>query len=183
MLGLSPQKSGNKHFGNWTVFMRWSGFWLCTRGGSRDGWSGKADLQRSWFHPTQLFLSLDLWCKDLVPQKRGKNCFGHWTVFMRWSGVWLCTRDGWLKADLLRSWFHPAQLFLSLDLWCKDLVPQKRGKNCFGHWTVFMRWSGVWLCTRDGWLKADLQRSWFHPAQLFLSLYLWCKDLVPKKRV
>ena len=175
MQRIGPQKESIKHFRNWAVFMRWSGVWLCTR----DGWL-KADLQRVGFtlHNSSLVLICD--AKTWSPKKSIKH-FGNWTVFMRWSGVWLCTRDGWLIADPQRSWFHPAQLFLSFDLWCKDLVPKKRGKNCFGHWTVFMRWSGVWLCTRDGWLKAGPQRSWCHLAKLFLSLYLWCKDLVPKK--
>ena len=48
---------------------------------------------------------------------------------MRWSGVRLCTRDGRLKAGPLRGWCHPNNLFLSLDLWCKDLVPRKENKN------------------------------------------------------
>ena len=117
----------------------------------------------------------------LCPQKSVKNCFGPWTVFMRWSSVWLCTRDGRLKAGPLRDQCHRAELFLSLDLWCEDLVPPPQ-KKCFGHWTVFMRWSDVWLWTRDGWLKADSLRSWFYPTRLFLSLGLWCKDLVPRKR-
>ena len=141
--------------------------------------------QLGQFHPTNLFLSLNLWCKDLARQKKRKSiwseyieCFGPWTVFMRWSESGLCTRDGWLRADQ----FHPTNLFLSLNLWCKDLARQKKRKSiwseyieCFGPWTVFMRWSESGLCTRDGWLRADQ----FHPTNLFLSLNLWCKDLVP----
>ena len=176
MQRLGPQKESIKHFGNWAVFMRWSGVWLCTR----DGWL-KADLQRVGFtlHNSSLVLICD--AKTWSPKKSIKH-FGNWTVFMRWSGVWLCTRDGWLKADLQRVGFtlHNSSLVLICD--AKTWSPKKSIKH-FGNWTVFMRWSGVWLCTRDGWLKADLQRSWFHPTQLFLSLYLWCKDLVPKKRV
>ena len=57
------------------------------------------------------------------------ECFGHWTVFMCWTESGLCTRDGWLKADPQRSQFHPTNLFLSLNLGCKDLVPQKGGKE------------------------------------------------------
>ena len=72
-------------------------------------WSVKADHpQKSQFHPTNLFLSLNLWCKDLVPQKKRKrkssecvDCFGHWTVFMHWTESGLCTRDGWLISE---SW-------------------------------------------------------------------------------
>ena len=82
-------------------------------------------------------LVLNLWCKDLVPQKKRKRkcsecveCFGHWTVFMCWTESGLCTRVmGDFRADPQRSQFHPTNLFLSLNLWCKDLVPQKRGKG------------------------------------------------------
>ena len=86
---------------------------------------------------------------------------------MCWTESGLCTRDGWLKADPQRSQFHPTNLFLSLNLWCKDLVPKKRKRkcsecvDCFGHWTVFMRWTESGLCTRDGWLRADPQRVSF----------------------
>ena len=91
----------------------------------------------------------------LGPQKRGKNCFGYWTVFMHWSGVWLCTRDGRLKTDPLTRvgvTLYNSSLVLICD--AKTWSPKKR-KNCFRNWTVFMRWSVVWLCTRDGWLKTD----------------------------
>ena len=131
-------------------------------------WSVKADHpQRSQFHPTNLFLSLNLWCKDLVPQKKRKrkssecvDCFGHWTVFMHWTESGLCTRGGWLRADHpQRSQFHPTNLFLSLNLCCKDLVlhekkKKKKGKavsvrlfwplDCLyalnREWTLYKRW-------------------------------------------
>ena len=134
----------------------------------------------------------------LGPTKKRKRkscecveCFSHWTVFMCWTESGLCTRDGGLRADALRSQTHchPTNLFLSLLLRCKDLVPQKRGKvnavsvECFGHWTVLMRWTVNGLCKRVmGDFGADPQRSQFHPIKLFLSLNLWCKDLVPQKR-
>ena len=40
-------------------------------------------------------------------------------------------RDGGLRADALRSQTHchPTNLFLSLNLLCKDLFPQKREKE------------------------------------------------------
>ena len=168
----------------WTLYKRWvTKSWLSTR---------------SQFHSTNFFLSLNLWCKDLVPQKRRKgsamsvlNFFGHWTVFMRWTESGLCTRHGGLRADALRSQTHchPTNLFLSLLLRCKDLVPKKRGKGkavsveCLGHWTVLMRWTVNGLCKRVmGDFRADPQRSQFHLTNLFLSLNLWCKDLVPQKR-
>ena len=84
----------------------------------------------------------------------------------------------------------PNKSLWGLNLWCKDLVPQKRMKricsecvDCFGHWAVFMCWTESGLCTRDGWQRADHpQRCQFHPTNLFLSLNLWCKDLVPLKK-
>ena len=134
----------------------------------------------------------------LGPTKKKKRkscecveCFGHWTVFMCWTESRLCIRDGGLRADALRSQTHchPTNLFLSLLLRCKDLVPKKRGNGkgvsveCLGHWTVLMRWTVNGLCTRVmGDFRADPQRSQFHPTNLFLSLNLWCKDLVPQKR-
>ena len=90
--------------------------------------------------------------ESVLPNKsqKGKGYAGnvlilsYRTVFMHWWESWLCTRDGCLRAEpLKRSQFHPANFFLSLNLWCKDLVPQKRKKissecvDCFGQWTVF----------------------------------------------
>ena len=172
------KKKEKNRFRHWTVFMRWSGFWLCTRDGRLN-----AEPLRGQCHPKNIFLSLDLWCKDLFQQKQKQNGLGHWTVFICYSGFWLCTRDGRLKACPLGDCCHPKNLFLIHDLWCKDLVWRKKRKNCFGHWTVFMRWSGVWLCTRDGRLIAYPIRDCCHPKNLFLSLDLWCKDLVLKKRI
>ena len=119
------------------------GFLTCTRDGRL-----KAGLLRDCCHPNNIFLGLDLWYKDMVWQKKKKkekNCFRHWTVFMRWSGFWLCTRDGRLNAEPLRGQCHPKNIFLSLDLWCKDLFQQKQKQNGFGHWTVFICYSGFWL--------------------------------------
>ena len=48
---------------------------------------------------------------------------------MCWQGVELCTRDKRLKAGPLRGWCHPNNLFLNLDLWCKDLVPPKKNET------------------------------------------------------
>ena len=48
---------------------------------------------------------------------------------MCWLGFWLCTRDGRLKAGLLRDCCHPNNLFLGLDLWYKDMVWQKKKRK------------------------------------------------------
>ena len=131
-------------------------------------------LKVSQLHPTNLFLSLNLWCKDLVPKKgkgeevsvwlfRPRDCLSmlnrKWTFYKRWVPQ---------KADSTGV-VSPKILFLSLDLWRKDLVPQKKKEkekekekqwvcDFSGHWTVFMHWTESGLCTRDGWLKPNLQR-------------------------
>ena len=138
-------------------------------------WSVKADHpQRSQFHPKNLFLSLNLWCKDLVPQKKRKrkssecvDCFSHWTVFMHWTESGLCTRDGWIRTDPQRGQFLPTNLFPGLICDAKTWSHKKKKRKricgecvyCFGHGTVFMHQTESGLCTRDGWLRADPQRS------------------------
>ena len=106
----------------WTLYKRWvTKSWLSTR---------------SQFHSTNFFLSLNLWCKDLVPQKRRKGSAMSVLNFLA-TGLSLCAEQredfvhGGLRADALRSQTHchPTNLFLSLSLWCKDLVPQKRRKG------------------------------------------------------
>ena len=124
----------------------------------------------------------------LGPTKKRKRkscecveCFGHWTVFMCWTESGLCIRDGGLRADALRSQTHchPTNLFLSLLLRCKDLVPQKRGKvnavsvECFGHWTVLMRWTVNGLCTRV-WVTLELIHKGVSFTQQISSLVLIC---------
>ena len=79
--------------------------------------------------------------KTWSPKKKIK-LFRTLDCLMRWSGVWLCTRDGRLKAGPSRGWCHPKYLFLSLDLWCKDLVQKNRIK-LFRTLDCLMRWSGV----------------------------------------
>lgn len=67
--------------------------------------------------------------KTWSPKKQVKLVL-NWTVFMRWLGFWLFTRDGRLKAGLLRDCCHPNNLFLGLDLWYKDMVwPKKKEKR------------------------------------------------------
>ena len=133
-------------------------------------------------------------------KKKKRKCnecaefFGHWTVFMHRTESGLCTRHGGLRADALRSQTHShsTNLFLSLSLWCKDLVPQKGGKGKAVSVLIVLA-TGLSLCTEqrvdfvqemgDWSVRADHpQRSQFHPTNLFLSLNLWCKDLVPQKR-
>ena len=78
-----------------------------------------------------------------------------WTLFRR---IWVT--KSWLTKE---SDCHQKNLILNLNLWCKESVPQEKKKgnivNCFGHWTVFICWTESGLCKRDGWLRADPQRS------------------------
>ena len=121
-------------------------------------------------------------CKKFQPVDCVHTLNREWTLYKR---MWVTKSQATLESDC-----HSTNHFLSVNLWCKDLVPQKRGKikcsecvECFGHWTVFMCWTESGLCTRVmGDFRADPQRSQFHPTNLFLSLNLWCKDLVPQKR-
>ena len=86
----------------------------------------------------------------LGPQKKRINCFGHWTVSMCWSGVWLCTRDGRLKTDpLTRVGVTLYNSFLVLICDAKTWSPQKREKlfwilDCLyaliRYLTLYKRW-------------------------------------------
>ena len=94
-------------------------------------WSQRCSKQRSQFHPTNHYEVLICDAETWSHKKRMKricsecvDCFGHRAVFMCWTESGLCTRDGWQRADHpQRCQFHPTNLFLSLNLWCKDLVP------------------------------------------------------------
>ena len=117
----------------------------------------------------------------LGPTKKGKSkcsecveCFGHWTVFMCWTESGLCTRVmGNCRADPQRSQFHPTNLFLSLNLWCKDLVLQKIGKgNAVSVLNVSA--TGLSLCTEQ---RVDF-------VQDMRDLKSWpIKESVPHKKI
>ena len=49
-----------------------------------------------------------------------------------------CTRDGWLRTAPQQGQFHPTNLFLSFNLWCKDLVPKKKEKEM--QWVCWLFW-------------------------------------------
>ena len=150
-------------------------------------------------HSTNHFLSVNLWCKDLVPQKRGKikcsecvECFGHWTVFMCWTESGLCTREyGWLRADPhwhqtvtpqisslvlisdAKTWSHKKEekelQWVSWIFWPLDCLYMLNRE-----WTLYKR---IWVTKSQPTLASDC-----HSTNLFSSLNLWCKDLVPQKR-
>ena len=78
-----------------------------------------------------LFLSLDLWCKDLVLKKEDKTVLD--------NGLSLCADQvfdfvqemGGIKLTLQGVGITQKNLFPSLDLWCKDLVPKKEDETVF----------------------------------------------------
>ena len=148
-----------KCFGRWTVFIRWTESGLCTR----DGWLVDDPPQRSQFRPTNLFLSLKSVMQRPGPTKK-KEKEMQWVcqVFRPLDCLYTLNREWTLYKRLVtKSWptkesdCHHQNSSLVLNLWCKDLVLQKRGKGnavcveCFGHWTVFIRWTESGLWTRD----------------------------------
>ena len=161
-LGPTKKKEKKKQWVCWLLSA--TGLSLCTE--QRVGlvqemgdWSVRADHpQRSQFHPTNLFLSLNLWCKDLVPQKKGKAVS---VLIVSATGLSLCTEqrvdfvqemgDWSVRADHpQRSQFHPTNLFLSLNLWCKDLVLQeeeKKKKRKSSECLIVLA-TGLSLCTK-----------------------------------
>ena len=92
-------------------------------------------------------------------------CFSHWTVLVGWTENGPYTGEyGWLRADLQRSQTVTkkiSSLILICDAKTRFLRKKKKGNivNCFGHWNVFIHWTESGLCKRDGWLRADPQRS------------------------
>ena len=84
----------------------------------------RADPQRSQFHPTNLFLSLNLWCKDLVPQKRGKvNAVSVLNVSA--TGLSLCAeqrvdfvQELWVTVELIHKGVSFTQQISFLVLIC-----------------------------------------------------------------
>ena len=62
-----------------------------------------------------------------------------WTLYKRWvTKSWLSTR----------SQFHSTNFFLSLNLWCRDLVPQKRRKGSAMNVLNFLA-TGLSLCAEQ----------------------------------
>ena len=111
-------------------------------------------LKVSQLHPTNLFLSLNLWCKDLVPKKgkgeevsvwlfRPRDCLSmlnrKWTFYKRWVPQ---------KADSTGV-VSPKILFLSLNLWRKDLVPQKKKRKRKSSECVIFLVTGLSLCAEQ----------------------------------
>ena len=62
-----------------------------------------------------------------------------WTLYKRWV-----TKSWWST----RSQFHSTNFFLSLNLWCRDLVPQKRRKGSAMNVLNFLA-TGLSLCAEQ----------------------------------
>ena len=82
-------------------------------------------------------LVLNLWCKDLVPQKRGKgNAVSVSSVSAAGLSLYAEQRVDFVQEIVDYQMILPKGVrftqqisSLVLNLWCKDLVPQKRGKG------------------------------------------------------
>ena len=101
---------------------------------------------------------------------------------MRWSDVWLCSKNGRLKAGSFKSWYyHSKYLSFSVLICDAKICSPKRKKAVWDNGpSLYADQMHVWLCTRDGRLKAGpLKGKYFHQKYLFFSLNLWCKDFVP----
>ena len=110
-----------------------------------------------YLYPVRNFKEIDLFYSKFTARKDlvGKIV---WTFCNKWVSclcfIYLC------QAFPLLYWqMHVKNLLLSPNMWCKDLVPQKKRKGsecvCVSHWTVFVHWTESGLCIRDGWLRAD----------------------------
>ena len=60
-------------------------------------------------------------CKKFQPVDCVHTLNREWTLYKR---LWVTKSQATLESDC-----HSTNLFLSVNLWCKDLVPQKRGKG------------------------------------------------------
>ena len=123
--------------------------------------------------PNKSLWGLNLWCKDLVPQKKNEKDM-QWVCWLFWplGCLNLCAeqrvdfaQEMGDKELITHKGVSSTQQISSLVLICdaKTWSHWKRRKricsecvDCFNHWTVFMCWteSGI-NCTEDGHLRAD----------------------------
>ena len=89
----------------------------------------KLTLQGVGVTQKNLFLSLDLWCKDLVPKKEDEIVLDNRLSSCADRVFDFVQEMGGIKLTLQGVGVTQKNLFLSLDLWFKDLVPQKEGKT------------------------------------------------------
>ena len=168
-------------FGNWTVLPNGSGTVYKRR--VTNSWprmelaSLRKSLPQSWSGMLP----------DLVHQKtrrrvwklfRKRDCLAvlnrSWTVCKRWvTNSWPRMDSASPRKSLPHSW--PAMLRLG---------PPKNKEKCVK--TVLETGlscrTDLELCTREGWLIADLEWSWLHPENLFLSLDLGCSQTWSTKK-
>ena len=126
-------------------------------------------------HHQNSSLVLNLWCKDLVLQKRGKGNAVCW-VFRPLDCLYTLNREWTLNKRLVtKSWptkgsdCHQQNSSLVSNLWCKRVGSAKKRRRkcsecvkCFGYWTVLIRWTESGLCTGDWEDMNDKRRSVFY---------------------
>ena len=128
-------------------------------------------------------LVLNLWCKDLVPQKRGKgNAVSVSSVSATGLSLYTEQRVDFEQEISDKELTHkgvrlsPTKLFLSLKSVMQRLGSAKKRRRkcsecvrCFGHWTVFIRWTESGLCTGDWEDMNDKRRSVFYRKIIFCT--------------
>ena len=134
-------------------------------------------------HQQNSSLVLNLWCKDLVPQKRGKgNAVSVSSVSATGLSLYAEQRVDFVQEIGDKELTHkgvrlsPTKLFLSLKSVMQRLGSAKKRRRkcsecvrCFGHWTVFIRWTESGLCTGDWEDMNDKRRSVFYRKIIFCT--------------
>ena len=141
-------------------------------------------------------LVLNLWCKDLVPQKRGKgNAVSVSSVSAAGLSLYAEQRVDFVQEIGDKELTHkrvrlsPSKLFLSLKSVMQRLGPtKKRKRKCSVCW-VFRPLDCLYTLNREWTLNKRLvTKSWptkgsdCHQQNSSLVSNLWCKELVPQKR-
>ena len=132
----------------------------------------------------------------LGPTKKRKRkssecveCFGHWTVFMRWTVSGLCT-ELWVTLELIHKGVSFTQQISSLVLICdaKTWSHKKEEKEMQWVCQVFRPLDCLYTLNREWTLyKRWVTKSWHskesdcHPKNPFLSLKSVMKRLGPPK--
>ena len=133
---------------SWTLYQRW----VTKSWPAMESASPIKSLPQSWSGMVS----------DLVHQKRKRRV---WKLFWKLDCLAVLSSSQTVnKRQVTNSWplmsqLHPLSLFLSVDQWCQDLVHQKTKRRAwylFWKLDCFTALNGSWLCTRDGWLTADL---------------------------
>ena len=153
----------------------------------RKGWL-RAGPQRSQTVTQQIpSLVLNLWSKDLVPQKRGKGIVVSELIVLA-TELSICAEQ---RVDFAQEMGDITQQISSLVVICdaKTRFYRKKGiGNVVSVWNVSVTGLSLYAEQKVDFIQEMFDLRWpskesdCHPTNLFFSLNLWCKDLVPQKR-